>query len=443
MEKQVVLLHNDDIFVDLLQANLQEYDVTVIPREDVETTLAILDLLPDLALVICELENPYEQTAELLIEQLTEKGRSVNLVIVGGEVPSPFPTVYLRQGNDWNTCLGEVLKFFNLTGHSSTHSNPDEFIPIPMRFFHHLDSICCDVFKKQEELFDKIYDASSEMEPGFFKQFEDQKIRELYIPRDAHKNFVNFLSDRLSQKLEKSEHASEEERTQIIGDTFKLTHEEIRTVGLNSATLQVTETIINSMMDSVNRCEKSSTLLTRILNSPTGELYRRAHLISLMSVAVLERCDMVHDSEKTRLALTYAAYFHDIDLSDMENNARYFNESELGNESLVENDITRIEHHARTAAEMIDNIPEIPPAASMIVMQHHGSITGIGLPDTPNEGISHLSKLFMICEYFAHLVILYQEEKKQLPIFKVLRERFKDDESLQIIDCMEKSVKRS
>lgn len=53
-----------------------------------------------------------------------------------------------------------------------------------------------------------------------------------------------------------------------------------------------------------------------------------------------------------------------------------------------------VNKYAQKSAELVGTYPAIPTDVVKIIMQHHGSLNGIGLPSTPQQG-SHHSQLFL------------------------------------------------
>ena len=59
-----------------------------------------------------------------------------------------------------------------------------------------------------------------------------------------------------------------------------------------------------------------------------------------------------------------------------------------------------INNHALQSSLIIERFPKVPTGTDIIIKEHHGSKSGIGLPDSLSISISPLSMMFIVVEHF-------------------------------------------
>jgi hypothetical protein len=98
--------------------------------------------------------------------------------------------------------------------------------------------------------------------------------------------------------------------------------------------------------------------------------------------------------------------------------------------------------HAIKAADLISNYKNAPQDVANIITQHHGSFTGIGLPNEKSSQLLPLSKVLIVAQDLAFCILLDMDT----PALEVMRNQIKQNKypSLSnLLECLEKSLDKS
>ena len=128
-------------------------------------------------------------------------------------------------------------------------------------------------------------------------RYENEGIVDFYISKSMEKYFTNFISNHLVSKLEKT-HQKEQKKLTLIGESYHLAIQEIRRIGLTTATTQLTESIINAMIETVEKNPKLNTFFTKIVNSTSGFMYQHAHMCSALTTSCVKETNLPKDDKK-------------------------------------------------------------------------------------------------------------------------------------------------
>ena len=107
-----------------------------------------------------------------------------------------------------------------------------------------------------------------------------------------------------------SPNIDDNQKIQIMGESFDMAMKDIVTMGFNSETVQLTDTIINNMIKNFKKSPEMSGLLHKVINSKTGTMYQRSHMTSVVACEITKnlKYDDIYAYEK----IAFAAFFHDI-----------------------------------------------------------------------------------------------------------------------------------
>ena len=322
-------------------------------------------------------------------------------------------------------------------------SVPD-YISIPVNYFLNLDSINCDVFiriKKSATEFQfvkRIHNGDS-ISKELIQRYQNQGLEAFFIPKEHHRNFAIYLSNRLVEKIE-SPHVEENQKIQIMGESYDIAIKEIVTLGFNSETVQLTDTIIENMIKNFQKSPEVSGLLHKVINSKTGTLYQKSHMTSVVACEMIK--NLKYNDTNAFDKIAFAAFFHDILLAEREDLAKINSFEELEKARLNEEDWDLVFNHASEASQLIKNHPEAPLGADEIIRHHHGAFNGKGFSNGI-EKLPDLSKIFIIAHHFVLELIRFKENGGQpRPVTEELFRRYPSPDAAIIIKALERTLKK-
>ncbi len=443
---QVILIESNKTMNDLISVNLTTYlGVDLIQRKNGQDTLGLLAILPSIDLIITNLKIEDEDTANLINNYLIENQLDISLVVLGGDVKRPTDnTVSIPDSKDWEEVIQVTAKILGINDEILAKRAIPDYISIPVNYFLNLDTINCDVFiriKKSATEFQfvkRIHNGDS-ISKDLIQRYQDQGLEAFFIPKEHHRNFAIYLSNRLVEKIE-SPHVEENQKIQIMGESYDIAIKEIVTLGFNSETVQLTDTIIENMIKNFQKSPEMSGLLHKVINSKTGTIYQKSHMTSVVACEMIKNLKYSDTNAFDKIA--FAAFFHDILLAEREDLAKINSFEELEKARLNEEDWDLVFNHASEASQLIKNHPEAPVGADEIIRHHHGAFNGKGFSNAI-EKLPDLSKIFIIAHHFVLELIRFKENGGQpRPVTEELFRRYPSPDAAIIIKALEKTLKK-
>jgi hypothetical protein len=311
---QIILIESNQTLKDLLTLNLVTYTgAEVIPRESAKEAIELMDILPNIDLVICPVKTGAEKTAEILGTYLMGNDNGCGLIVLGDGLPANLSdsAVNISNGQNWEKVVESSLKILGISEEHLRKKIQPDYLPVPIHYFYSISSTCCDVFIRLKKGPD-TYQYIKRLHQGdnFTKKTIDRYITQglshLHIPKDFQKNFTNFVSDQLVEKLNNFE-GTEEEHIELIGNSYDVAIQEIKKMGFNGATIQLTESIIDGMIETAKNSPDMSPLLHKVINSKSGYLYQNGHMASIVASECLKKLGL--DKPELHEKMAYAAFF--------------------------------------------------------------------------------------------------------------------------------------
>ncbi len=466
---QIIIIEPNQSLQELISLNLKTYlSSEIIPRDNAKEAIALLNILPSIDLIITTYQVGSENTAKNLHSYLKQNPSETQMVILGGpnspkhiqDMPQELSSYfYVPSTKDWEKVITHCG---NLLGHSTDvmnkKSHPD-FVSIPIDYFLHLNTTCCDTFlriKKGPNKFQfiKRIHAGDNYNKEMIYKYKDQGLKNFFIPKQDQQNFTNYVSDFLVNKLSESSPFPSDggkinaedipnQYFEQLDVNFHVALNEIKTLGFTSATIQLTDSIIENMMVSINQSSKMSTLLRKVLNSKSRYLYQHAHLTLIVATEILVALgkNTPHNIE----LLSYACFFKDIALGDRPELAKISTVEQLKESNLSSDDWGLIMNHAKDGADIIRHHDEAPLSIDQLILTHHGSPDGRGFFDKADNNLKEfnlIQNLFILCNDFVVELLLFKEKGgKPQPIIQILKDRYGNEKTSEILALMEKILK--
>lgn len=443
---QVILIESNKTMNDLISVNLTTYlGVDLIHRKNAQDALGLLAILPSIDLIITNSSVDGEDSANMINDYLIENQLEISMIVLGGKTSKASDhTIHIQGNTNWEQVIQTSAKVLGINEEVLARKAVPDYVAVPVRYFFNLDSINCDVFiriKKSPTEFQfvkRIHNGDSISE-DLIKRYQDQGLEFFYIPKEHHRNFTIFLSNRLVDKIE-APGIDEAQKIQVMGESYDIATKEIVTLGFNSETIQLTDTIIENMIKNFQKSPEMSGLLHKVINSKTGPLYQKSHMTSVVASEMVKNLKFSdpHAFEK----VAFASFFHDIMLTDREDLSKINSFEELEQAHLSESDWDLVFNHANEASQLIKNHPEAPLGADEIIRHHHGAFNGKGFSNTI-EKLPDLSKIFIIAHHFVLELMRFKEVGGQpKPVTEELFRRYPSPDAALIIKALERTLKK-
>ena len=440
---QIILIEPNPNLREILTLNLQTYvGATIIIRESAEDAIELLNILPEIDLIITKNIIKDEQTAKKLLDFLSQSESSAAVIVLGTfdhQLKSKF--LNIKDHLNWEEVIKATAKILSIDDQFLNNKIHPDFLPIPITYFLPIETTACDVFIRIKKAVDdfqyvKRIHSGDVFSKDMVHKYQEQGLEYFYIPKDQQQQFTVHISNQLVQKLEDI-NLNSDAHLIVLAESFSLAVNEVKNLGFNSATVQLTEAIINNMLKTAEMTPELSVMLKKIVNSQTNYLYQHAHMTSLIAGEIVKFLN-VNNSHHVRV-VAYAALFKDITLANRPDLAKISNFAELEEAELEDEDWDLVFNHAYNSSLLILKNPGAPEGLAEVLKTHHGSHNGKGFSITNVNKLPTLQQIFVVSCEFVREILLYKENGGSAkPVIKTLYEKFSGEEVILIIKTLEK-----
>jgi hypothetical protein len=443
---QTILIEDNEILNDLISVNINAYlGVDLIERKTGMDAINLLMILPSIDLIITAARIGVEETANTIIRFIEENNLITSVIVLGSEKYYHQDFVLsISNRKDWESVVHYSAKILGINEGNLAKKIIPDFVPVPVKYFLNLDQTNCDIYiriKKSvsEFQFVKRIHAEDSFSRDVIKKYLQQGLINFYVPKEDHKIFSTFVSNRLIEKMDNPK-SGLAEKIEIMGDTYDLAIKEISSLGFTTDLIQLTDSLVQNMIKNFETSPIMSGLLHKLINSKTGIMFQKAHMTSVVASDIIKNLNLNEMLRYEKMA--YAAFFHDIMLADYEDLAKINSQEELLNARLPIDKFNLVSHHAKMAAELIFKYPDVPIGTDEIIRHHHGSLIGEGF-ETEIDKLPDLSKIFIIAHHFVVKLLLFKETGGEpRPITDDLYRIYPSADMIIIIKALEKTLKR-
>lgn len=271
------------------------------------------------------------------------------------------------------------------------------------------------------------------------KYLGKKKIEYLYLKNAEAGEFVSKLQMDLENLL-KSPNATPEQAEQVAFQVHDAVRELASTLGFTPEVQQIAKQGVDIAVKAIG----SSPRLAKVFQilQKDEKNYLSAHSMALAHVSCTLSLALEWPSSTTFQKLTFAAFFHDITLSNQEL-ARVSSLFELNEKSskFTEDEIESYKNHPLAVAELIRRFNEVPTDVDTIVIQHHEVPDGTGFPrGITGSHIMPLSSVFIVAHDY--IDFLYANPKATFQEFLTIhKERYVGGSFRKIAESLIRSTK--
>ncbi len=399
---QIILIENNDTLRDLLKFNIMKcLGINVIEKKNAFEAVSLLEIVPNIDMVICRENIESEKTGIKLARYLEKEKSSIPLLVIGNNV-SAYPHLSAIDINQcWKSIIAKISKILNIDASMDEAKSINEFVPVSLNYFLNISSASmgCDVYirlkKGNEYQYIKRLRSCDQFTRADIEKYQAAGLREFYILKEYYNSFINFASSHLSVKLENSSLTCID-RIQLGSEAYNLTSERIHSLGVDQHTVEIVESSIKSMMSSVREDDALASFLKSLRAKKLSYGYVHSYLGCLVLHKIFPSFEMkyLHDKD----FFTFVSYFHDISLRD--DLVGYHSTTDVINSGLAKGDKLLIQNHAMISAAIVESFENIPSGVVEIIREHHGSKNGVGFSELLSDSISPVSMVFIVVEDF-------------------------------------------
>lgn len=443
---QIIILEKNRPLRDLLTLNLKTFTGSeVIEMDDFEKCGELLRILPAVDLIITRAEFEKEYWANDFSLLLHEIKREIPLIAYGHSTNIPQDAHHLKDEKRWEDVLTSATKILGISTNDLLKKPKPEFISIPIHYFLLIDHAICDVFiriKKSPTEFQYIkrLHGGDDYLRETIERYISQGLRDFYIPKEFEINFTNYASDQLVLALENAR-SDYGRLVEVVAQSYDLAIGETRRLGFTPATIQLTDSIIDSIQKTFEKSPQLGGLIHKIVHQKSSFMYQHCHLTNLLVFESLVTAKKA--GPQMQEIFGYASFFHDIDLVEFDDLTRINDIRTLEHAHLDKSKLDLVVNHALSGSLLLKKHPAAPPLVSKLILEHHGAQDGVGLLERFPIDLSFETRLFIVCERFVHRFLEYKDSQKDIrPVLVNLYNAFVEPEMIEVAKILEATLAR-
>ncbi len=436
---QTILIETNEDLKKIYSINLSTFVGTdVIHRSGAEDALALLKILPQVALVITKAQVGQEQTALKIHQFIKSEGLQTSLIVMGDCPEISNQVICLPGPVGWELLIKHAAVQLGVTIQEVINKVKPEYFPVGIYYFYDISRTPCDVFiriKKgpNEYQYVKRIHSKDVFEKSDIARYEEQGLKEFYISKDYIQYFTTFVTNNLVEKLER-EDLSLEDRILTTANAHEIVRDSIKIMGLGQASVELSDASINSMVKSVRNSPEIVNLLKFLFSNKVTYAYQHCHLLALMCHYVLSKQSWYKEDHLH--ILSFVSFFSDVTLKSHQQ-MQISSMRDLAESNLSDEEKKQVIHHAADAAMVLEDHPGLNDYIRTVLLQSHGKVDGVGIEENPNEDLHPLSKVFIIADSFVKILLNPALPSKKQDILPLLYARFTNPSYQKIIKTIE------
>ncbi|MBA2405010.1 MAG: hypothetical protein H0V66_09585 [Bdellovibrionales bacterium] len=278
------------------------------------------------------------------------------------------------------------------------------YISIPTDSLIHFKVLPFDLYVKiSDDKYLKRIPAHEEIDESTFASFLSRGINDLYYERKYNRDFSLMLINNMINRVEQ-DYGSIAQKLTATNEVFVTTQQIVEKLGFKPKVIEVCESVLNQISEDVSSGKDSFAKFLEQLRTQV-ELtfhYRLMELTSFVATQIIDEMEKEGKRERIKKVI-FASMFCDYTL--MENSQIHIRSADQVSKLLL-TEQKIINEHALKASELINQYRNAPYEASLIIKQHHGSMSGVGLPTEISAKILPLSKCLMTAQEVAYQILM-------------------------------------
>ena len=436
---QTILIESSEDLKKIFALNLNTFVGTdVIHRKNADDTIELLRILPQVGLVITQAKVGTEETALKIYQFIKSENLAIAVIVLGTCKSISGEVMCLQEPVSWEILIKQAAEHLGVNLQDSIGQVRPDFLPVGVHYFYDISKTPCDVYiriKKgpSEYQFVKRIHSKDVFDKASIQKYEDQGLKEFYIPKDYIQYFTTFVTNNLIQKLER-EDLNIEERIIITANAHEIVRESIQAIGFDDASIELSDASINSMVKSVKNSPQVAELLKFLFSNKVSYSYQHCHLLALMCHYVLSKQSWYRPEHLE--TLSFVSFFSDVTLKS-NSQMRISTMRDLNQSNLTDEEKRQVMTHAKDAVGLMANHPDANDYIKTVLIQSHGKVDGIGIEENPGEDLHPLSKVFIVSDVFVKILLNPSMPSSKKDILPILSARFTNASYQKIIKALE------
>ncbi|MBT3980235.1 MAG: hypothetical protein HOE90_02715 [Bacteriovoracaceae bacterium] len=406
-----LLIEDREKVAALNSLNLRVYvGLEVIWMKNTEDAMRVLDVVPNIDLIITRAKIKSCNSAVEITEKMQISGKKIPMIVIGSDPHLDKTIRCLASSVDIFKLVRITAQMMGVTAQEMLEKVVPDYYSIPLRYFKYINNIICEVYIKISNdsdnfQFIKVANAGEgeKLSVSAIAGFAKKGVKDLFILCQNRLKFVTAFTNEIVPQLY-NEKLSVSERFELNEISFDFVSADIGKVGLNEDIVKMSKAGIQSVVKFSDQFigTKIKNLLSTMISKPGSYKFKMAQLTHILaSHAIRERS---WGTQEHIDKLGYVSFFHDV-LIPNDQMAKVLTNGECEILKPKPHELNILNNHALWTQELLDKYPEAKMGVNILIRQHHGSLTGVGYPDSYSTRLSPLSIVFIASEFYAREVL--------------------------------------
>ena len=391
---------------------------------------SMMDVVGEVSVLIMEYENT--PAFKNFVDIIQLKDGLKHILVIGDKARTDKKVRYfpLTEYESLQNILKEIFV--------GKMSNIEAWVSVPVEAFLHFKKLPFDLYVKiSETKYVKRIPAHEVVEEAIIAKFKSKGLGELYFDKRFKRDFSLMLINNMINRVE-HEYEDVNESLKARSEVYSTVKEIVHGMGLAPRVVEVCETMIQEIeKDAIKHSKEISQHLERLKNRPDLTFqYRFIEMTCYIGGQLLQVIDPSNwESELKRFS--FAAFFCDMTLSDPQL-IHVFTMEQF--DQLRPAQQKEVHDHALRAANLVAKLPNAPIDVGIVIKQHHGSLSGVGLLHKKSIHLATLAKCLIISQELAYGV-LTNTHKPSLEVLKGLIKVDRGAALQELVEAFENSLR--
>lgn len=392
----------------------------------------------EINLIITRFSVKDDETAKSITKYLKREERNIPIIVLGNGNSLDPSWIVLDETPEVRSLVRASAKALGVNAEIMASLKVPDPYPIPIDHFRDIKSLVCDVFESRMENGNEVYDLK--YKKGFsinsrtVEYLKKNGLDTLYVPAINRIEFATTVTENLITFLG-NQNLSVSDRIDMTDQSLIMLSEQMKTCGLTHSTIRLAQESIMSIEKVVEGSQTLKALLENLSEDKHSFRYMHCQMLTFICHHIVRNMEWGTKEQQDKLG--FVAFFHDIVL-ETDDEARIRDESDIEASVLTPQRKEVVRKHALLAANLVKDFPRLPLGAEIIIKQHHGSRTGVGLSEN-SSGVSPLAIVFVVAEEWVQCVLDIHDGGRKASkdeVMKYLRGRFKKKSYLKIVETL-------
>jgi HD-GYP domain-containing protein (c-di-GMP phosphodiesterase class II) len=430
---KIIIIDKNKKLLELLKLSVEVIANTeVIPRENCSEALSMIELLgADVKLVVIydpESEHKRKELLDYIANQLSD----TYAIVVCSSLNLAHPRIKVITRINDPDHLTSIVKESLVEELRSDHIR--EYHSLELKYLDYFHTAPANIYFRltgegeNEFKYIKLLNEDSDIDRDFRNKYRNKNLKYFFIKDSDREKVHKILTRQILTLFKEGKNAPAEEKV-TFDELHVQAYDQLTSLGFTPATtklaVETTQNLLSSMKNNKNLLNN----LNDIYKKGASFSYRFSYMTAIVSYNLISTFPW--SNEANIKSVTYAALLNDLSLSD--DFIKIRSEEELKASKLSRADRDLVNHHAVNSSKILEKIRDLPPETFRIVLQHHGSLGGIGFSDYLPDQVTKLSACFIAAEEFVFRIITSPTSKINIPdIIQKMRDKFMGDSKSQI-----------